>query len=69
MSRSPKMQKFVDSMAESMFGRSNSEAIQDSLCVTCGEEVCLNDLRDPISSREYGISGMCQKCQDSVFGH
>jgi hypothetical protein len=24
--------------------------------------------RDDVSRREYGISGLCQECQDSVFG-
>jgi len=34
-------------------------------CPTCGGEV--GDFRDELSAREYGISGMCQTCQDSVF--
>lgn len=25
------------------------------------------EFRDEISRREYGISGMCQKCQDAFF--
>jgi len=30
---------------------------------------CFEDLfHDDLSVREYRISGMCQKCQDSVFG-
>lgn len=26
------------------------------------------EFRDLLSRREFTISGMCQKCQDSVFG-
>jgi hypothetical protein len=35
------------------------------LCTTCGEPC--HSFRDPLSRKEYGISGMCQQCQDSVF--
>jgi hypothetical protein len=52
-----------------MPGYSGSEAlqaIQADKCPTCKNPV--GDFRDEISKREYGISGMCQTCQDSVFG-
>jgi len=39
---------------------------QKFTCVICGGEV--NYFRDELSAREYRISKMCQKCQDSVFG-
>ncbi len=35
-------------------------------CPTCSEPVV--SFRDEPSAREFGISGMCQSCQDSVFG-
>lgn len=44
------------------------------VCPTCRTEINpdkkpLHTLfRDGLSLREYHISGMCQKCQDSVFG-
>jgi RNA polymerase-binding transcription factor DksA len=34
-------------------------------CVTCDNEV--HEFRDELSRIEYGISGMCQECQDKVF--
>jgi len=37
-----------------------------SQCVTCAEPV--GDFKDAISKKEYSISGMCQTCQDSIFG-
>ena len=42
--------------------------IDDRLCVTCPKPILDMDFRDEISIKEYGISGMCQSCQDSVFG-
>lgn len=37
-------------------------------CATCGDgPVTRESFKDELSVKEYGISGMCQKCQDSVF--
>lgn len=35
-------------------------------CKFCGKPI--NYLRDAISVKEWNISGMCQMCQDKVFG-
>tara|TARA_R110000744_G_scaffold379915_1_gene499156 strand:- start:90 stop:296 length:207 start_codon:yes stop_codon:yes gene_type:complete len=43
--------------------------IDNKQCVTCVEDILDMDFRDEISIKEYGISGMCQVCQDSVFGN
>lgn len=51
-----------DELAKAMYGRERHGGV----CVTCGGEV--GEFRDELSVKEYGISGMCQKCQDSVFG-
>jgi hypothetical protein len=56
------MADWRDGLALQMFGRER----HGTVCVTCGESV--GEFRDPLSRKEYGISGMCQKCQDSVFG-
>lgn len=42
------------------------EAVLKGKCPTCGKEV--GEFRDALSKKEFGISGMCQECQDSVFG-
>jgi formylmethanofuran dehydrogenase subunit E len=34
-------------------------------CPLCAEPI--TEFRDDLSRKEYGISGMCQKCQDRVF--
>lgn len=38
-------------------------------CPSCGKEFDVTEeFRNEISMREFEISGLCQKCQDSVFG-
>ena len=66
MNKSPEMQAALDSISNLLYGRSRSQSIAGNVCVTCGGQV--GEFRDALSRKEYGISGMCQKCQDSVFG-
>lgn len=42
--------------------------INENLCgfPPCGKPI--TEFRDEASRREYGISGICQNCQDSIFG-
>ena len=54
----------VAEFLESMFGRTT--AIENEMCVSCKEDI--RDFRDDLSKREYAISGLCQQCQDGVFG-
>lgn len=42
------------------------ELLKQELCTTCGNKI--TGFKNAISRKEYQISGMCQKCQDSVFG-
>lgn len=44
------------------------ERVEQLKCATCGKDIKEEDFRNEISKKEYTISGMCQKCQDSVFG-
>lgn len=37
-------------------------------CPFCGKDMADEKFRDETSKKEAGISGLCQKCQDSVFG-
>ena len=39
-----------------------------SRCPTCNEMFDPSALRDSLSRKECGISGMCQECQDRIFG-
>lgn len=41
-------------------------AIKDGVCTMCQGEAL--EFRDALSKREWSISGLCQGCQDEVFG-
>jgi hypothetical protein len=41
------------------------QAIEDEVCNLCSEPIL--SFRDAISKTEYGISGLCQNCQDEIF--
>lgn len=38
------------------------------MCPLCGKAINPADFRDTLSVKEFRISGMCQECQDSIFG-
>jgi hypothetical protein len=58
----------METLLEMMAGRTT--AITHSRCVNapigCGNDI--NGFRDAISAKEYTISGLCQACQDKIFG-
>ena len=58
--------KPIDTLLTSITGRNRPEVIRADLCMTCGKAAV--EFRDDLSIKEYSISGMCQKCQDGVFG-
>lgn len=47
-------------------GKSRQELLDDCECATCKNPNL--DFRNQISEKEYTISGMCQSCQDVIFG-
>lgn len=64
--KSPEMVKFLDSLTQTMFGKARSAAKATNCCVCCGGVA--TEFLDEISRREFGISGLCQICQDKTFG-
>ena len=66
--RSPEVQGKIDKLCKSMFGISNTAAGVAGICVSCGSNVSYDSFRDELSRKEYGLSRLCQKCQDLVFG-
>ena len=66
MAKSPVMIAAIESLSQSLFGRGRSDAIAENTCVMCGCPAGV--FTDEISRKEYGISGMCQPCQDITFG-
>lgn len=37
-------------------------------CPFCGIEITETSFKDALSKKEFSISGLCQRCQDEVFG-
>ena len=44
------------------------EKVENNMCPFCGEVIAENEFRDETSLQEYKISGICQVCQDKIFG-
>lgn len=64
MERNPALQTMLDAFRRTAFGRDGS----DGCCVTCGSDKTQpDDFKDDLSRKEFGISNMCQRCQDGVF--
>lgn len=42
------------------------KAIEAKKCPMCKRSI--GDFRDSLSIKEYHISGLCQHCQDDIFG-
>lgn len=54
-----------------MFGFDRRDSITGGFCTGFGclaSGITENSFRDEISLKEYTISGLCQDCQDKVFG-
>ena len=60
------IEQFKEDSAMSLFGRSRRMSIDGGQCVKCGEFNL--EFRDELSRKEHGISGLCQVCQDDIFG-
>lgn len=43
-------------------------AILDSRCTHCESPIIPSDFTDDLSRKECGVSGLCQVCQDKVWG-
>ena len=44
------------------------EAVEQNKCPFCQKNIVIKDFKDPLSLREFEISGLCQECQDKTFG-
>ena len=45
------------------------DAVKCGKCPICNQEIDMEEFVDEISRREFYISGMCQKCQNEIFGN
>jgi len=66
MAEATKKDSGIDDMLTSVFGIDRVGSISDNKCVSCKEDA--TEFTDALSQKEYGISGLCQLCQDKVFG-
>ena len=63
-SKTDEMAEFLVKASKNMFGVDPREA-----CPFCQKEIDPEtEYQDALSRIEYGISGLCQKCQDETFG-
>jgi hypothetical protein len=59
----------IDTMFKNLYGIDRKASITNCKCVSCGaKNITEESFHDSISLREFHISGLCQNCQDSVFG-
>lgn len=44
------------------------KAVEQGDCPLCRRKVDKDKFRDELSRKEFEISGLCQSCQDDIFG-
>ena len=44
------------------------KAVEAGNCPFCGKAIDIKTFRNALSKKEYLISGICQSCQDDMFG-
>lgn len=44
------------------------DRVEQGKCPLCGNLISINEFRNELSRKEFKISGMCQICQDKIFG-
>lgn len=64
--KTSEMKTAIDDLSMDTFGVKTSDSIKGKMCVFCKQEA--TEFKDELSRREFGISGICQVCQDEVFG-
>lgn len=42
--------------------------VENSVCPACCKPIDMLNFKDDLSCKEFSISGLCQKCQDEIFG-
>lgn len=44
------------------------EAVEHGYCPFCKTIIKPEDFKDELSRKEFRVSGLCQSCQDEMFG-
>lgn len=62
--------KAMEKLLHDLTGQDRRTVIRSDMCMAapygCGGPA--TDFTDDVSAREYRISGLCQSCQDNIFG-
>ena len=64
--KSPVIESMLEQQSQELYGRSRKASIENDVCLVCGRKELV--FKNELSRKEYTISGMCQKCQDDIFG-
>lgn len=56
----------IEELISSFYNKSRRDTIEGDMCISCNQEAI--EFEDALSRKEYSISGLCQLCQNSVFG-
>lgn len=69
------MNSFIDAIGQQVFGMTRTSAHEAKVCICCHKPVFNEDgtysqelFHSEAGEKEYGISGMCEKCFDNMFG-
>jgi len=61
--------KPIEAILSAFTGKDRRSVIMKGLCMTCDSTGNIStSFTDDCSRREYGISAMCQSCQNDFFG-
>lgn len=56
----------IEKMIKDTFGIDRRKSIEEGVCAWCKKPA--KEFRDENSKTEFKISGLCQPCQDEVYG-
>jgi hypothetical protein len=70
MERTKEMQVMVDSFTTAVYGKSNTEAVAQGACLSCGKVYTAEEQAEWsfLDRKEFGISATCPTCWDAIFG-
>ena len=66
MAKPTQKAEVIDNFITNAFGIDRKATIRADVCTMCQKPA--TEFKDELSRKEYRISGMCQKCQDDIFG-
>jgi DNA-directed RNA polymerase subunit RPC12/RpoP len=64
MDKAPGIKNLMNQLSKLVGGSGNIDL--EDVCTTCNNKV--GTFKDELSKKEHKISGMCQNCQDRIFG-